>query len=106
MSDSSMPSAQNTEAARGTITVRQPTSSAILQAWMEQAPPALTRAYSRGSWPRWTDTTLVASAMLWLMMRNTPAAASTSSSPSGSPMCRRMAARAFSSLTFISPPRK
>ena len=86
MSHSSMPRAQNTLAARGTMTTVEPTSSAILQACIEQAPPALTRAYSRGSWPRCTETTFVASAMFWLMIRKTPAAASISVMPSGSAM--------------------
>ena len=106
MSHSSMPSAQNTLAARGTMTTVEPTSSAILQACIEQAPPALTRANSRGSWPRCTETTFVASAMFWLMIRNTPAAASTSDILRGSPMTRFMTASAAFSFTFISPPRK
>ena len=98
--------AQKTEASRGTMMRLMPSSRAIIAAWIAPAPPAQISGHSRGSWPRSTEISRIADAMLTFITRYIPAAAATTSSPSGSAMSRSTAARAASTSSFIRPPAK
>ena len=65
----------------GTITGKEPMSSATALACSGPAPPKATSAKSRGSWPRWTETSRSAPAMFSLAIARMPSAAASSERP-------------------------
>ena len=97
------PSAHSRPGDGGTMTGKEPISSATALACSGPAPPKATSANSRGSWPRWTLITRSAPAMFSLTIRRMPSAAASRPAPS-----RRRpsatAARAASTSSDISPP--
>ena len=90
------PAAENTEASRGTITRRTPSSAATQPACRPPAPPKDTSVNSRGSSPANTVRSRIASAITELATRNIPAAVANAlspSSPARTPITRSAAAR-------------
>ena len=87
----------------GTITGKEPISSATAFACSGPAPPNATSANSRGSWPRCTEITRSAPAMFSLTIRRMPSAASSRPSPIASAIVCT-AAFAASTSSAISPP--
>ena len=77
------PSAHNRPGEGGTMTGKEPISSATALACSGPAPPKATSANSRGSWPRWTLMTRSAPAMFSLTIRRMPSAAASTVSPIG-----------------------
>ena len=99
----SSPSAEKLPGSGGTTTVRMPSSSATAAACNGPAPPNGSRAKSRGSMPRITDTSLIAPARETAAMRRMPSAISTGPTPTrvASPVT---AASAAPRSSTISPP--
>ena len=94
----SMPQAEKRPGKRGTAISFTPSSRPRLAPCMAPPPPPTISAKSRGSWPRWIDTSLRALIMLALTSRITATAASSTLQPSPSatlPMAVR--ARSMSS---------
>ena len=104
MSVSSRPIAAVIPGATGTRTSRADTASASATPWSGPAPPNGTRENSRGSTPRATELERIASAMLELITRMMPRAASLTERPSFCPTFRSMARLARSGSTGRSPP--
>src|SRR3954453_16404198 len=60
-------------------------SAATAFAWSGPAPPKATSASSRGSWPRWTDTSRSAPAIVSFVIARMPSAAASSDRPGAAP---------------------
>ena len=97
------PSAHSRPGEGGTITGKEPISSATALACSGPAPPKATSANSRGSWPRWTEITRSAPAMFSLTIARIPSAAWSTDSPIAS-ATPATAVRAASASSVISPP--
>jgi hypothetical protein len=104
-SDMSIPQAENTAACLGITTFLIPSSTARAQACIPPPPPNAIIVYSRGSWPRLTDTSFRALTMLLLAIRTIPRAASLRSVPSFLASLSR-AFRTPSMSAVIVPPQK
>ena len=102
----SMPAAQKMEDSRGTRISGMERASAIMQAWLGPAPPAVTSGKSRGSYPAFTAISRTAAAMPTLMTSYMPAAASMTLKPMGAAIFSSTALVAFSSDSFMRPPAK
>ena len=94
--------AEATPAPKGTATERIPNSAARAATWTGPAPPNATRVKWRGSMPRCTVTSRIAPAIVALAISWTAAAASETSSPSGS--ATDASARSARAAESVTPP--
>ena len=85
MSASSRPSAEKTPGYCGTITFGMPSERATAAACSGPAPPKASSEKRRGSWPRSSETILIALAMFSFAISTIDAASSSGPSPIGSP---------------------
>ena len=79
-------------------------AAATPAAWIGPAPPNAIMTKPAGSRPRSTETDLIARTMFEFAIRWMPWAASSSDSPDGSAMWRRIAASASARSTRSAPP--
>ena len=101
----SRPKAESTPGASGTMIVEIPSARARAPAWTGPAPPNATKLNCRGSSPRWTETSRIASAIRALMIRKMPSAVSRTLFPMAV-ATRCIAASARSTRSRTSPPAK
>ena len=100
------PSAEVIPGRAGTSTLGIASSRASAVAWSGPAPPKANRTKSRGSWPRWSDTSRMAPAIRSFTTRSTAAATSSGPSPRWAPSFLSNSSRTRESAGTPSTPRR